>query len=223
MNEYSLIEILEEVHSKEFAIYDNPPKHRFSIRHRRNMKNILSPKSEKSTPAKYKLTPKTAVIIVLLLFLALLTGAVIILRFSGFTGKVYPDNTQMFAYNNTAPTTIEQIYYLEGLPDDYILTESYGEIGDDFVRHVYSEQNSDNSLIFEQYAKKRYNVHYDNEINEIVPANINGFNGFIWKHKNQPENHYIEIVWDNGDYILSLWCSLNENDAVNLAKSAKVL
>lgn len=75
MNEYSLMEILEEVHRKEFAVYDTPPKHRFSLRHRRNMKSIFSPKSERFAPAKNKLTPKTAMIIILLVFLALITGA----------------------------------------------------------------------------------------------------------------------------------------------------
>lgn len=36
-------------------------------------------------------------------------------------------------------------------------------------------------------------------------------------------NHYIEIVLDNGDYILSLWCDLTEKEAVDLAKNAKIL
>ena len=223
MNEYSLIEILDEVHRKEFAVYDNPPKHRFSIRHRRNMKNILSPKSERFAPSKNKLTPKTAVIIVLILFLALITGAVIILRFSSFTGKVYPDNTQMFAYDDAAPTTIEKIYYLEALPNNFILTESNGNLGEKVIRSVYLDQNSDNSLVFEQYTKKRYKVHYDNENSIMEPVEINEFNGFIWKSEDHIESPYITIVWDTGDYILSLWCDFNENEAVDLAKSAKIL
>lgn len=222
MNEYSLIEILEEVHRKEFAVYDNPPKHRFSIRHRRNMKNILSPKSERFAPSKNKLTPKTAVIIVLILFLALITGAVIILRFSSFTGKVYPDNTQMFAYDDTAPTAIEQIYYLEGLPDNFILTESYGVIGDDLIRKIYINQNNDDILIFEQYTKNRYNAHFDNERSKIISIETEGFTGFIWKPKDSNNFEYITIVWDVGDYILSLWCNLDENEAADLAKSAKI-
>lgn len=222
MNEYIFIDILEEIHRKEFAVYDNPPKHRFSIRHRRNMKKILSQTSEKFAPAKNKLTPKTAVIIILLVFLALITGAVIILRFSSFTGKVYPDNTQMFAYDDTAPTAIEQIYYLEGLPDDFILTESYGEIGDDFIQHNYTNQVND-SLIFEQYTKNRYNAHFDNEHSVIDSIELDEFAGFIWKPMDYNNYQYITIVWDTGDYVLSLWCNLDENEAADLAKSAKIL
>lgn len=146
---------------------------------------------------------------------------VIIFRLPGFYGKVYPDNTQMFAYDNNAPTTIEQIYYLEGLPDNYILTESEDFVGEKLC-YVYLDQNTGDSLIFEQYTKKRYHVHFDNKNNEIVPADINGFNGFIWKAKAHNKNPYITIVWDTGDYILSLWCSLNENEAIVLAKSAKI-
>lgn len=222
MNEYSLIDILEDVHRREFAEFDNPPKHRFSLAHRRNMKSILSPKTEGLAPVKNKLTPKTAVIIVLLLFLALITGAVLIFRLPGFHGTVYPDNTQMFADDDTAPATIEQMYYLEALPDNYILRESMGNTGSKLISNVYSDKNNGDSLIFEQYAKKRYKAHFDNEHCVIEALETDELTGFIWKPKDLNEHHYITIVWDTGDYVLSLWCNLDENDAINLVKSAKV-
>ena len=133
MKLYTLEEVLGEVCRRDFAEFDNPPKHRFSLRHRRNMKRVLSSKREKFSPAKTSSTPKIVPIILLVFFLALLTGAIIILSLPGFSGTVYTDNTQMFALDNSAPTTIEQIYYLSALPDNCIFTESYGEVGDDCI------------------------------------------------------------------------------------------
>lgn len=73
MKLHALEEVLEEVCRHDFAEFDNPPKHHFSLRHRRNMKSILSPKREKFAPSKIKSTTKTAVIVLLIVFLALIT------------------------------------------------------------------------------------------------------------------------------------------------------
>lgn len=223
MNEYSLIEILEEVHRIEFAEFDNPSKHYFSLRHRRNMKRILSQKCENISPVKTILSPKTAAVVLLIVFLALITGAIIVLKLPGFSGTVYPDNTQMFAFDDNAKKTIENIYYLEAPPNNYILTENNGDLGDDLIRYVYINPNSNDELVFEQYAKSRYQAHFDNEHNTIASIEIDGLNEFIWKAKDPNKYQYITIVWDTGDYILSIWGILNEKEAVNLSKSAKIL
>lgn len=222
MKQYTLEEVLEEVCRRDFAEFDNPPKHRFSIRHRRNMKRIFSQKREKLATAKIKLTPKSAVIVVLLIFLALLTGAIIVLRLPGFSGTVYPDNTQMFTLDNSAPTTIEQIYYLEALPDNYILAEEYGDIGDDYIQRVYINRQSGDSLIFMQYTKKRYHKHYENERHIFTAITVNECNGFIWI-SSKTNSSLKSIVWDFGDYILEISGKFAENDLINLAKSAKIL
>lgn len=42
MNEFSLKDILGEAYDMEFSQYDKPPKHRFSLKHRKNMKRIFA-------------------------------------------------------------------------------------------------------------------------------------------------------------------------------------
>ena len=42
MNEFSLKDILGEAYDIEFSQYDKPPKHRFSLKHRKNMKRIFA-------------------------------------------------------------------------------------------------------------------------------------------------------------------------------------
>ena len=150
--QYTIEEVLEEVYRLDYAEFDNPPIHFFSRRHKQNIKSILFPKREQPVSPKVKLRPQNVVIILVLVFLAILTGAVIILRLPGFTGTVYPDNTQMFAYDPSAPTIIEDVYYIANLPNNYVLTEKYGNIGDELTVCSYTDQNTGDSLVFEQYA-----------------------------------------------------------------------
>lgn len=221
MKQHTLEEVLEDVCRLDFAEFEDPPEHHFSLRHRRNMKRILSPKREKYPPAKIKLTPKTAVVILLVIFLALFTGAMKILKLPSFSGTIYPDNTQMFATDNSSPTIIEQVYYLEALPDNYIYTEGYGGIGENFIQCMYTNFENGDILIFDQYSKNQFDARFDNDYSEIIQIEFDGYNGFIWRSK-IPEDKYLTLVWDNGDYILALWCNFPENDLLNLAKSAKV-
>lgn len=220
--QYTIEEVLEEVYRLDYAEFDNHPKHFFSRRHKQNIKSILFPRREQPVSPKVKLRPQKVVIILVLVFLAILTGAVIILRLPGFSGTVYPDNTQMFAYDPTAPTTIEDVYYIADLPNNFVLVEKYGEIGDDFIWCSYTDPSTGDSLVFEQYTKKHFRSNFDNEHAEIIQMKVNGYDGFIWKSKGS-EQGYKAIVWDNRDYIISIWCNLDENAALDLAKSTKVL
>lgn len=42
MNEYLLEDILEEAYKLDFAEFENPPEHRFSLKHRIGMRKIFS-------------------------------------------------------------------------------------------------------------------------------------------------------------------------------------
>ena len=222
MKQHTLEEVLEEVCRLDYAEFDTPPKHLFSRRHRKNIKAILFPEREQLVRSKGKPRPQKAVIIIMLVFLAIITGAVIILRLPGFTGKVYPDHTQMFVNDDTAPTTIEEVYYIADLPDNFVLIDMQRGLGDDYIKLSYIDQVTGDDLIFEQLCKISFDTNFDNEHAEIIQMNVNGYDGFIWKAKNS-EHDYKEIVWDNGDYILSILCRLDENSILDLAKSTKVL
>ena len=222
MKQHTIEEVLEEVCRCDFAEFDTPPKHFFSRRHRKNIKAILFPEREQLVYPKVMPHPHKAVIILMLGFLAIITGAVIILRLPGFTGKVYPDHTQMFVNDDTAPTTIEEVYHIADLPDNFILVDMHRGIGDDYIKISYIDQVTGDDLIFEQLCKKIFDTNFDNEHAEIIQMKVNGYDGFIWKSKGS-EQGYKEIVWDNGDYILSILCRLDENSILDLAKSTKVL
>ena len=222
MKQHTLEEVLGEVCRCNFAEFDTPPKHLFSRRHRQNIKAILYPEREQPVRSKGKPHPQKAVIIIMLVFLATITGAVIILRLPGFTGTVYPDHTQIFANDDTAPSTIEDVYYIADLPDSFVLTDKRGDIGGDVIRRDYIDQVTGDSLVFEQFSKNSFDTNFDNEHSEIIQMKVNGYDGFIWKSIGS-EQGYKEIVWDNGDYIFLIWCNMDENGILDLAKSTKVL
>lgn len=230
MNEYSLKELLEEAHRIDFAGFDNVPSHRFSLRHRRKMKKIFKTSRRKSealkgfqeSSAHMPLRWKTILIFLLMIFLAIMTAAISVLKLEGFHGIVYPDHVHMYANDDrSAPKNIEEIYYLEALPEDYECTDSYDDIDNGFILRVYSSPNK-NNIVFQQYTKGEFNTQYDNEHSEIIPMKINGFNGFIWKAKD-PEDNFKAVVWDNGDYIFEITVNMSESEAIELAKSTKIL
>ena len=92
MKQHTLEEVLEEVYRLDYAEFDKPPKHLFSRRHRQNIKAILFPEQEQLVRSKGRPRPQRAVIIVMLIFLAIITGAISILRLLGFIGTIYHDN-----------------------------------------------------------------------------------------------------------------------------------
>ena len=91
-----------------------------------------------------------------------------------------------------------------------------------FIQCMYTNFENGDNLVFDQYAKNQFHARFDNDYSEIIQIKFGEYDGFIWRSK-IPEHKYITLVWDNGDYILALWCNFPENELLNLAKSAKVL
>jgi len=230
MYEYSLEEVFEEINRRDFAEFDNPSHHFFSFRHRREIRKILRRYAKstyfKSQSEKRRIPLQRRLLIVaVIIFLAVITGAVIVFRVAGFSGTVYTDNTHMFALNDrNAPKVVEELYYLD-LPSSYNLTEEYGNIGDGSICRIYINNENGNTITFFQYTKCNYDVHFDNEHSEFFELKINGYNGFIWQPKNaeDKETRLRAMVWDNGNYIFEVSGKTNKDELVNLAKSTKLL
>lgn len=227
MYEYRFDEIFEEINRREYAEFDRPTWHSFSLRHRKAMRKILHP-DICTKPFKNRigqsLIPlrKRLFIVAVLIFLAVITGAVVLFRIAGFSGTAYPDNIHLLALNDpAAPKAIEELYCLTELPIIYEYTDGYGDIGERSICRIYTDTNSGNCISFHQYVKSAYNAHFDHEHSEFVEIEINEHDGFIWRAK-EPGHKLKAIVWDNGDYIFCIDGNLDENEMINLAKSAKI-
>lgn len=216
-----LCKALDEIYETEFDKYKTGKKHFFSFRHRRMMRKLFKeldakPKSEAVTEeytykAK-KRRPVALVIAVIFSVLLSITAAAFAIYSFGF--KKQPDHTIAFSENiENAPTTIEHVYVIEPLPEGYAeISRAKGVIACDITY-----QKGENTLTLTQCIKKKYKSNYNTEGYEIEKIDVNGHDGFFITVKNKTV-----IVWDNGDYILELYSTLDKNELLDLAKSTKI-
>lgn len=119
MNEFSLKDIFGEAYDIEFSQYDKPPKHRFSLKHRKNMKRIFA--LENARPqfsGKARLNRRTACVLAAVIFLAVVSITAVAGVVS-FIEKRNNDNTELFATDfGGCPDTLENLYYLSGIGDN---------------------------------------------------------------------------------------------------------
>lgn len=217
MNDYTLVEVFETVYRQEFSEFDNPPKHFFSLRHRKAMKKILYPYNV-STPTVNRSIPlKKRVIIALLVILLSALGITTVAAISrGFTRKEHRDNTELFTVNaENAPKIIESVYYLPEIPEEY---ELYETVSDNWsVSTSYMNYDTNRGMVLFQTVKEGYIGHFDNEHHAFEEVDVNGHYGLYLFDSNGGL-----IVWDNGDYVLEISGDFNKDELLNLAKSAKV-
>lgn len=134
----------------------------------------------------------------------------------GFRHIQESDHTEIFNidYEN-APQTIEYLYYISDLPDEYKLINSDFNI--DISAGFFYETEDGRIFNFNQVVKSVYKSYINTEkykMEEIIIDNKNGvFTAF--------ENESL-LVWDNGDYVLEIYGDFAKEEMIDLAKSAKI-
>lgn len=145
-----------------------------------------------------------------------MTAALNVFRAPGFTGKVFSDNTQIFAVNTEgAPKTLETYYCIPELPEGYKLTqrdEAYFGLTE-----IY-ESADGSTLMFSQTPKAKYDAHFGVGEDEIQPVKVNGGDGLL---VDDGDAGGALIAWDNGSYILDISTSLSAEQTLELAKSVQ--
>lgn len=229
MSESILRAVLEESAQLEWAKYDNAPEHTFSRKHCRSMKRIFRiydmkhhSYSNSCSNQRIRITRKTALILVIIVFLAAVAGCAAAYFFSqSFRGEVHSDNTALFLINtDNCPSIIEEKYYLPDLSEDFELLKT-----DSTPFHEYiSYQNSltGQTISFSQYVKTEYDsFHLNTEEHNLEEVEINGHYGLCLDFS--PKEHFSScVIWDNGNYILLLSGDLSKNELIDLANSTKV-
>lgn len=217
MNDYTLSEVFDTVYGQEFSEFVNPPKHFFSRRHRKAMKEILYPPTVSIPAANRKVTLKNRVIIALLVILLSALGITAGAAISrGFTRKENRDNTELFAVNaENAPKTIEYVYYLPSIPDGYKLYEQNSD--SDWVHSSYIDLTSRRTITLDQDIKEGYNIHFDNERNIIEKMEVKGKYALYYE-----DNGFGTIVWDNEDYVLKISGHFTKDELIAFAENVEI-
>lgn len=224
---YTLEELISGYFDNEFANVEEVTP-RFSIKHKIAMKNIFrqfADNAYKKASADHvvyvsgkprSIRKHLIILAIIIIGMAILTGFVIMFISNGFKGKVYHDNTHLFAVNTEGcPATIEKEYELSVLPEGYILSNTSS--GFDYVVKTYSHPDKTN-IYFIQYVKSKYNAHINSEFVYLDEIEIAGRSAILSEHTSQNITDSV-IVWDNQDYILELSGNLNKSEIVELAET----
>ena len=227
---YTLEELISGYFDNEFAnIEEVAP--RFSIKHRIAMKKIFRKFADNAynrsssnqlvyVPSKpISIRKRLIIVAIIIIGMAILTGFVIMFISNGFKGKVYHDNTHLFAVNTEGcPTTIEKEYELSVLPEGYDLYKSNS--GDTIIQKVY-QNNVGERIIFTQYVKSEFNPHINNELVNIQEIKINVCDAISAEHNFDGIVNSM-IIWDNENYILQISGKFNKTELENLAKMNEI-
>ena len=155
MNENVFREILGESLRREFAKFDNAPRHRFSLRHRRAMRRIfadyekrycIARESLAETMPHYGLKQRIIFALVIIILMTLLTGWFIPIR--GITEAQIDWLKARYDFPSMKMYTTEAINYnydsLPALVGFYRKTDEYCGFLDDLVNlNIYSAEEMD--------------------------------------------------------------------------------
>lgn len=223
MNEQILERVLEKVYRDDFAEFDYPQEHTFSLRHRIKMRHIfslyeknLSKINAPSIRFRRKLIP-TLIIIILL---TIITGCAAII-ISRFVIMEHDNNTQLRAGDfSGGKEAIEEIYYISALPEGFVCVDEVTPEMSGGVEHWITYYNDDNIMIeLLQSTKESYDAHYSTEENGLENIVINGHTAIYIDYGGNTYSG--TVVWDNGDYVFEISGFLPKNKLIELAESVK--
>lgn len=223
MNEFFLEDILEEAYKLDFAEHENPPEHRFSLKHKIRMRKIFSlyKKNTKRYNASLykrsvKMSLRMAIIVIILAALTVTAAAVTIT----FLRREHEDNTQLFAANiEGAPTVLEDIYVLTALPIEYECTTDNLML--EMHTSIFTHKITGKTVMFTQTVKSEFYAHYNTEGYEFQEISVNDHDGLYIDFAYDGIESGL-IVWDNGDYIFDIDGDLSKDELIHLAETIKI-
>lgn len=134
--------------------------------------------------------------------------------FIDFIVSVYEKFSIVQSINdNNSPDTIEDIYEITyDLSDFTIDYEEYNE-----YRRDTTYIKDDITITFTQTVKEQYNVNLNTEDTEATTISINDHEAIYF----QDNHNYYHLIWDNGDYIITISANIDENALISIANSVK--
>lgn len=115
--------------------------------------------------------------------------------------------------DGNVPETIDDVYEITYDLSEYTYDLWYS---DDFSRNI-EYTNDDIIIYFNQDVKSNYDNLLNTEDIEIETIIINGHEAIYFC-----DNHnYNTLIWDNGDYIISLSSNIDKNGLISIAESVE--
>ncbi len=115
--------------------------------------------------------------------------------------------------DDIAPSTIKDIYEITYDLKEY---EIYYEDNTEYRRNI-TYVNNDIEIKFSQCTKDMYDQNVNTEDAEISTISINDKEAVIFLDN----QNYYHLIWDNGDYILSVGSNISKNTLIDIAESVQ--
>lgn len=201
----------------ETAMQDVDNEHEFSPKFEKKMKKLINRRNK----PYYRMINTVGKRVACAAVMVLVSSSVMIMNvdalknaFSNFFVSTYEKfSTVQPIEDDTFPTTLEEIYEITYNINDFEIIDNEE---DEYRRDIFYLKD-DTVIYFSQETKKKYNHDVNTEDAEILTIDING-NEAIYFIDN---NDYCHIIWDNGDYIISLGSNIDENALIQMAKSVQ--
>jgi len=201
----------------ETAMQDVADEHEFSPKFEKKMKKLISRRNKpyyRIINTAGKRTACAAVIVLVASSVTIMNVDALRNAFSNFFVSTYEKfSTVQPVEDNTAPITLEETYEITyNLNGFEIIYDEY----DEYSNVIY--YNKDDIVIyFKQCTKDMYDSDVNTENAEILTVDINGHEAIYFIDNND----YYHIIWDNGDYIISIGSNISENILIDIAKSVQ--
>ena len=227
MSTSTLKSAVEAVCLKEYSLPKTCRKHFFSCSHRHNMKEILS-LFDNSGNTRFRFsvrTVKLAVAVVILSVFAMLGSAT---KQEGFVIQHMPEADIYLAADATdAPKSLEEYYTITYVPEGFVLDSDKSVISKfsntRYFHTDYNEGIDEKSVFcFSQGLKRDCRLYIDNERSVHQKVTVNGRPGIYVDFPRDDAASCGILMWDNGDYILSVDGNLDKNELMKIAKSTKI-
>lgn len=204
----TLKNVLEEICAEEYALPENAPRHRFSLKHRRAVNDVLYSEKEKR-----RMTVKRRVLMIAAAAaaLAVITGAAAsFYHYNGFAfHKLKNDFVEgyiMLVENrDNCPQTIEKLIYDDNMPKDFTFLKTVSYDGE-FIENQYISKERENifgkkvAVVNIEQCTKRSFVNPITDDFIVSPIEVKGCKGFTITSKGEVHGMNV-VIWDSGDYI----------------------
>lgn len=117
------------------------------------------------------------------------------------------------AQSNSSPEKIEDIYEITCDMSGYDV--DFKDDSDYSIKTRY--KNNDKIITLNQTTKSMYDMNMNTEKSKIENVAVNEYTAVYYT-----DNHgYATLIWDNGDYIISLGSNISKNELIKIAESVK--
>lgn len=103
------------------------------------------------------------------------------------------------------------------VPEGFVLDESESVSTSSNIGLRYYSENKSESIYFDQYTANSYSSYYDNERGHFKTSSDKFGNEFMI----YTNDDFINILWDNGEYIFSLSGDISESEMMDIYYSVE--